>query len=245
MKRPPFTIERIDHVLLLVSGMDRAIAFYEGVLGCKVMHRVERFAMAELRAGASHLDLVDTAAPQGTWALSEGTGGRNVDHICFELGLTQEEAVRETLRSHGVAIVEERGDEDARGETLSLYVRDPAQNTIELMLRRPASSGVSTFIVTFEPAQNWKHRSHVWEQPLWREHAAFVNRLHADGLFYMGGPVADGSRTMVILEGAQEIIRDRVLQDPWIEGDVVRLASMEPWNVLMDPRTGYAWRAPD
>jgi glyoxylase I family protein len=133
LSEPPFALERIDHVLLLVQGMNRAIAFYEGVLGCRVESRLPQYGMAELAAGASHIDLVDTAASQGSWALPAVEGGRNVDHVCLVLGAHDEPALRRHLAAHHIEIVEERSEEDARGSRLSLYVRDPSGNTIELM----------------------------------------------------------------------------------------------------------------
>ena len=59
--RAPFTIERLDHVLLIVSGMAECVRFYEDVLGCVVESRMPQYGMVELRAGSSHLDLVDVA----------------------------------------------------------------------------------------------------------------------------------------------------------------------------------------
>jgi glyoxylase I family protein len=130
---PPFELRGIDHLLLLVQEMDRAIAFYEGVLGCTVESRLPQYGMAELRAGASHIDLVDTAALEGQWALPAAQGGRNLDHFCLALGPHAEAALRSHLAAHDVQIVEERLNEGAPATSLSLYVRDPSGNTIELM----------------------------------------------------------------------------------------------------------------
>ena len=33
---PPFALQGLDHVVLLVGDMDRALDFYCGVLGCSV-----------------------------------------------------------------------------------------------------------------------------------------------------------------------------------------------------------------
>ncbi len=133
MSGQPFVLECIDHLLLLVQGMDRCVAFYEGVLGCCVETRLPQYGMIELRAGASHLDLVDIAAPEGKWALPDVAGGRNVDHVCLALGVHDEGALRRHLAAYEIAIVEERSEEVASGTRLSLYVRDPSGNTIELL----------------------------------------------------------------------------------------------------------------
>jgi glyoxylase I family protein len=133
--RPPFELEGIEHVLLLVNGMDDALAFYERVLGAAVESRLPQYGMAELRLGSSHLDLVDTSADAGAWARPPVRGGRNVDHVAIRIDAADEAALRRHLGAFGVEIVEERVEETTDGESLSLYVRDPSGNTIELLTR--------------------------------------------------------------------------------------------------------------
>jgi catechol-2,3-dioxygenase len=57
MTRPPFAVDAIDHVLLLVAGMDESLEFYEGVLGAVVEARLPKNAMAELRVAGRSLCL--------------------------------------------------------------------------------------------------------------------------------------------------------------------------------------------
>jgi glyoxylase I family protein len=133
--RPPFSLEALDHVLLLVRGMEGSLVFYEDVLGARAESHLPQYAMVELRAGTSHLDLVDVAAPEGRWALPSVHGGRNVDHIALKVGACDENELRRHLAMHDVAIVEERSENDARGAILSLYVRDPSGNVVELIAR--------------------------------------------------------------------------------------------------------------
>lgn len=131
MKATPFTIARIDHILLHVDGMERNVAFYEDALGCIVETRIPRLGMVELRAGASHVDLVDIASPEGAWAEGDA-GGRNIDHFALAIKPRDIKSLRDHLKANGVEIVEER-EEDS---SLSLYVRDPSGNTIELLCRK-------------------------------------------------------------------------------------------------------------
>ena len=135
---PPFAIECIDHVLLLVNSTDDALRFYETVLGCSVESRLPQFGMTELRAGCSHIDLVDVSMPQAVWAKPPVAGGRNVDHVALAVDAVDEKALRSHLAAHGVAVIEEREEGDG---SLSLYVRDPYGNTIELLCRglRPSA----------------------------------------------------------------------------------------------------------
>jgi glyoxylase I family protein len=134
---PPFALKGIEHVLLLVNGMDSALAFYQDVLGARLESRITRYAMAELRAGASHIDLVDTSALEGAWARPPVDGGRNVDHLAVRLDSCEASAVRRHLAACGTEIVEERTNEEPDGESLSFYVRDPSGNLVELMGARP------------------------------------------------------------------------------------------------------------
>jgi glyoxylase I family protein len=112
---PPFTLVGIEHVLLLVNGLEASLAFYQDVLGAQLEARIPRFAMAELRAGSSHLDLVDVGAAEGAWAVPPVAGGRNLDHLAVRLGGSDETSLRRHLEAHGVAIVEERVTTRAKG----------------------------------------------------------------------------------------------------------------------------------
>ncbi len=137
MARCPFTLEGLDHVVLLVSDMGRAESFYCGVIGCTVDRRLPEYGMLQLRAGAALIDLVDTSGEEGAWARPDVAGGRNMDHVCLATGPWQEAAMRAHLAAHGVEIVEEGIRYGARGEGLSFYVQDPFGNTLEL--KGPAS----------------------------------------------------------------------------------------------------------
>jgi glyoxylase I family protein len=112
--------------------MDAAKAFYCGVLGCTEERAIAGAGMVQLRAGASLIDLVDTASEAGGWARPPVSGGRNVDHFCLATGDWEEGAMRAWLQRHGIAIVEEGLRYGASGEGLSFYVRDPFGNMVEL-----------------------------------------------------------------------------------------------------------------
>ena len=68
MTHPPFKLEGLDHVVLLVRGMAEAQHFYEQVLGCSVDRALPQYGMLQLRAGASLIDLVDIGSTEGEWA---------------------------------------------------------------------------------------------------------------------------------------------------------------------------------
>lgn len=136
-----FTIQHIDHIVLRVASLERAMAFYCDVLGCKVARRRDDLGLIHLSAGTSMIDLV---ALDGVLGRRGGTGpakeGRNVDHVCLriepfdEAALTQHLATH-NIPTHGPAAV----NFGAEGEGLSLYISDPDDNTIEL--KGPARAG--------------------------------------------------------------------------------------------------------
>src|SRR5215212_9611339 len=81
----PLRIKGLDHVVLRVSDMDRAIAFYEQVLGLHIERRLSEIGLVQLRAGSAMIDLV----PQ-----KEGEAdGRNMDHYAVQIETMDVEAL--------------------------------------------------------------------------------------------------------------------------------------------------------
>jgi glyoxylase I family protein len=132
MSGPPFKLEGIDHVVLLVRDMVEARRFYEEVIGCSVDRELPQYGMLQLRAGASLIDLVDIGSSEGQWARPETEGGRNMDHVCLLTGPCEEQAMRAHLARHGINIVEEGIRYGANGDGMSFYICDPSGNQVEL-----------------------------------------------------------------------------------------------------------------
>ncbi len=73
------------------------------------------------------------------------------------------------------------------------------------------------------------------EQLGWDEHAAFVDELVERGTFVMGGPFADYSGSLTLLEGvSEEEARELVLRDPFVANGVFELDDVRAWNVYVD-----------
>ncbi|SCX70275.1 VOC family protein [Variovorax sp. EL159] len=132
--RPPFSVLRIDHVVLRVKDVDRSIAFYCDVLGCTVEKRRDDLGLVHLRAGASLIDLVTPDGPLGKQggALA-GVEGRNVDHLCLRIEPFDEAAIRARMAQHGVPVHGEvQNNFGAEGNGPSIYLSDPDGNSVEL-----------------------------------------------------------------------------------------------------------------
>ena len=118
--------------MLLVSDMELAKRFYCDVVGCSLDRDLPEYGMAQLRAGASLIDLVDIAGNEGAWARPAIEGGRNVDHVCLAATGFEPGSLRAHLAANGVQIEEEGVRYGATGDGYSIYFNDPFGNQIEL-----------------------------------------------------------------------------------------------------------------
>ena len=126
-------IREIDHVVLRVVNLERALAFYGGVLGCAVERRQDEIGLVQLRAGRSLIDLVPIDGVLGrAGGAAAGVEGRNVDHFCVRVEPFDEAAIRTHLRAHAVEAGEVAQRFGAEGEGPSLYIHDPDGNVVEL-----------------------------------------------------------------------------------------------------------------
>jgi len=121
---PPFAVLGLDHVVVRVKDMDRALAFYCGVLGLRVERRVERIGLIQLRAGRSMIDLVPRPA--------DDVSGGNMDHVAIRVAPWEPDAIRAALAAAGFPAGEPARRVGAEGDGWSIYVDDPEGNTIEL-----------------------------------------------------------------------------------------------------------------
>jgi uncharacterized protein YciI len=67
-------------------------------------------------------------------------------------------------------------------------------------------------------------------------HAAFMDALVTEGFILAGGPLGaedDAPRVLHVIDAPTEgEVRARLDEDPW-EQDMLELASIEPWTVLL------------
>ncbi|MDJ0896106.1 MAG: VOC family protein [Alphaproteobacteria bacterium] len=120
-----FSIRQLDHVVLCVSDMDRALRFYCDVLGCAEERRVESINLVQLRAGASLIDLMLKAA-------RPADAPPNMDHVALRIDPFDEAAIRAHLQGHGVEVGEVVSRYGAEGNGPSIYIEDPDGNVVEL-----------------------------------------------------------------------------------------------------------------
>jgi glyoxylase I family protein len=134
---PPFDLKAIDHVVLIVDRLDEAVKWYAEVVGATEERDLRQFGMVQLRCGASMIDLVDAASAEGEWARPEVDGGRNMDHVCLEIGPVTKKDMEAHLKKHGLEVLEEGMRSGAKGQGYSWYIRDPWGHQIELKTDKP------------------------------------------------------------------------------------------------------------
>jgi catechol 2,3-dioxygenase-like lactoylglutathione lyase family enzyme len=129
----PFRLRGLDHVVLRVADLDRAMRFYCEVLGCTHEKTQEHLGLTHLRAGETLIDIVTL---DGTLGQAGGAGpakeGRNVDHFALRIAPFDGEAILQHLRAHGVEPGEIVSRFGAEGDGPSIYLTDPDGNGVEL-----------------------------------------------------------------------------------------------------------------
>jgi glyoxylase I family protein len=132
MTAPPKLLG-LDHVVLRVRDLTRSLAFYTEVLGCREERRLDALGLVQLRAGASLIDLVPIDGPLGrAGGAGPGEEGRNLDHVAFRSERLDLPALRAHLARHGIEIEEPEKRYGGEGYALSVYLRDPDDNVLEL-----------------------------------------------------------------------------------------------------------------
>ncbi|MFO1150738.1 MAG: VOC family protein [Alsobacter sp.] len=123
---------RIGHVHLKVADLDRALAFYCGVLGFELMARSGNRA-AFIAAGGYHHHLgLNTWESLGGSPPPAGTTGLYHTAILYPTRADLADALRR-VQSAGITL---DGASD-HGVSQALYLRDPDQNGVELYWDRP------------------------------------------------------------------------------------------------------------
>jgi lactoylglutathione lyase len=131
---------RVLHTMIRVGDLDRSIRFYTDVLGMKLLRRNEypdgKFTLAFVGYG-----------PESEHAVIELTYNWDTDH--YDLGnafghiaLEVDDVYRacEDIKARGGKVVREAGPMK-HGTTVIAFVEDPDGYRIELIQKRPASSG--------------------------------------------------------------------------------------------------------
>src|SRR5205814_7965972 len=95
----------------------------------------------------------------------------------------------------------------------------------------------STFVVISSAGPNRDKSSNTRGQPLWNEHAAFIDQLVAEGFILMGGPLVDEGGAMLIVNADDENeVRARSREHPGYAHAILKLETVKTWASFIDPQ---------
>ena len=125
-------VESLDHLVLTVADMDKTVTFYRDILGMQA----EQFVSASdgstrwaLKFGKQRINLHPASSPHDPKAKLPTPGSAD---LCF-LSSTKLEEWKSHLEQHAVSIEEGPvARTGAQGPILSIYIRDPDDNLIEI-----------------------------------------------------------------------------------------------------------------
>lgn len=117
----------LDHLVLTVADMARTCEFYQTVLGMEVI--TFGAGRRALRYGRQKINLHPAEAPLAPHAQAPTPGSAD---LCFLLAISLESALRH-LQDLGIAVIEGPVQRTgATGPLVSIYLRDPDGNLLEL-----------------------------------------------------------------------------------------------------------------
>ncbi len=123
---------RIGHVHLKVADLDRALAFYVGVLGFQLKQRFGSQAAFIAAGGYHHHIGLNTWESRGGTPPAPGTTGLFHHAILYPTRAALADALRRVI----AAGIQLDGASD-HGVSHALYLRDPDENGVELYWDRP------------------------------------------------------------------------------------------------------------
>ncbi len=98
---------------------------------------------------------------------------------------------------------------------------------------------VANYAVIREPSAGWDASRTLGAQEKWDEHADFMDALVDDGFVLLGGPLEDGPKTLLIVRAeSEQAIISRLAHDPWTPMGLLRIATIERWEILLDAWSG-------
>ena len=81
----------------------------------------------------------------------------------------------------------------------------------------------------------WNAAMTMREQAGWGAHASFMNALAAEGFVVLGGPLGDGTETLLIVDAmSEDSIVTRLASDPWTLTGLLEVVRIDPWTILLD-----------
>ncbi|NTS76133.1 VOC family protein [Catenovulum sp. SM1970] len=124
----------IDHLVLRTEQPQRLIDFYCDHLACQIERtQAQGIGLIQLRAGAALIDIVEVDSQLGRLGGNTlNKQGHNLDHFCLQLQVPSMASLIRYLNQHNIQFQRPANRYGATGFSLSVYIKDPDGNVIEL-----------------------------------------------------------------------------------------------------------------
>ena len=133
----PIRVTELDHIVLNVKDIDRALAFYSEVLGLQA-ERVDEFRAGKIGFPSVRINehtIIDLSIAKAPVALpkSDGKTQGNLNHFCLVVDKEDFTGIVDYLKAHNVTVVQGPISRwGARGRATSVYFLDPDGNEVEI-----------------------------------------------------------------------------------------------------------------
>ncbi len=94
-----------------------------------------------------------------------------------------------------------------------------------------------TFAVFRSQGPGWVSGTPIREQPLWNEHAVYIDNLFNAGYILLAGPYAEYPGVLLIVEAEHiDIARHLFDDDPWTKAGIQNAGDVKEWTIFLDGR---------
>ena len=132
----PIKVTELDHIVLNVKDIDRALDFYANVLGLEI-ERLDEFRAGKIGFPSARINehtIIDLSPAKDQAGGKSDTATRcNLNHFCLVVEKDDFAGIVDYLNTHGVTILNGPISRwGARGRATSVYFHDPDGNEIEI-----------------------------------------------------------------------------------------------------------------
>jgi uncharacterized protein len=126
----------------------------------------------------------------------------------------------------------------AKVRRLSESGNDEIAGLFETTLGRQSTASMKRYYATFRRrGSRWDPNKTARAQPFWDEHARFMDALFDQGAIILGGPFADGTGALVVVQAeSAALVHEMFRGDPWTEHDVLLVGDVKEWIIFLDAR---------
>jgi catechol 2,3-dioxygenase-like lactoylglutathione lyase family enzyme len=121
---------RVYETVIYGTDIEAMVGFYEGVLGLRPVEPPDELAAAFRLGDGGMLLVFDPRRASAPGRRVPSHGARGAGHVAFSVGPGELDRRRDALIARGIEIEQEM---DWGGRGRSVYVRDPAGNSVELV----------------------------------------------------------------------------------------------------------------